>query len=91
MKPLKREPTLPGVILRDIINETEGLSQEKLARELGVSFQTVSQVVNGRRAVTADMAVRLARRFDMTPEFWLNMQNAVDLYRARVRFEKRAS
>lgn len=91
VKQRKREPSGPGVLLREIIEETEGLSQEKLAHELGVSFRTVSEIVNGHRGVTAEMAVRLARRFDMTPEFWMGMQSAVDLYRARVRLEKRAS
>jgi addiction module HigA family antidote len=82
MKQPKRAPTHPGVILRRIIEETDGLTQEKLARELGVSFQTVNLIVNGKRSVSADVALRLARRFEMTPQFWLNLQNAVDLYEA---------
>lgn len=82
MKPRKRTPTHPGVILRKIIEETAGLTQEKLARELGVSFQTINMIVNGKRAISAAVALRLGRRFDMTPQFWLNMQNAVDLYAA---------
>lgn len=77
-----RPPTHPGVILRKIVEETEGLTQEKLARDLGVAFQSVNLLINGKRAVTADMALRLAKRFEMTPQFWLNMQNAVDLWKA---------
>lgn len=87
MKRMMREPTKPGVILREIIEETEGLTQEKLAAQLGVSFVTVNQLVNGKRGLTADMAVRLAHRFDMTPQFWMNMQNAVDLYLAEAQFK----
>lgn len=90
MKPRNRAPTHPGVILRKIIDETDGLTQDKLAHEIGVSFQTINMIVNGRRAVTADVALRLARRFDLTPQFWLNMQNAVDLYLAREAMEGRA-
>lgn len=91
MKPRKRPPTHPGVILRKLINETEGLSQKTLARELGVSFQTVNMLVNARRSVSADIALRLAKRFDMSPQFWLNLQNAVGLHRAQEAMEARAS
>lgn len=82
MKARKRAPTHPGVILRKLIEETDGLTQDKLAQDLGVSFQTINLIVNGKRAVTAPVALRLAKRFDMTPQFWLNMQNAVDLHAA---------
>ena len=82
MKSRSRAPTHPGVILRKIIEETDGLTQDKLAHEIGVSFQTVNLIVNGKRAVTASVALRLAKRFDMTPQFWLNMLNAVDLHAA---------
>ncbi len=90
MKARKRAPTHPGVILRKIIEETEGLTQDKLAHEIGVSFQTINLIVNGKRSITADVALRLARRFDMTPQFWLNMQNAVDLHIASAAMEARA-
>jgi addiction module HigA family antidote len=82
MIPRNRPPTHPGTILRKIIDETEGLSQERLAHEIGVTFQTINAIVNGRRGVTADLALRLGKRFDMTPQFWLNMQNSVDLWKA---------
>lgn len=87
MKLRKRAPTHPGVVLRKIIEETEGLTQDKLAQELGVSFQTINLIVNGKRSLSADVALRLARRFDMTPQFWLNMQNAVDLHLAGIAME----
>lgn len=91
MKARKRAPTHPGVILRKIIEEADGLTQDKLAHEIGVSFQTINLIVNGKRSITADVALRLARRFDMTPQFWLNMQNAVDLHVASIAMEERAS
>lgn len=90
MKQRKRAPIHPGVILRKIIDETDGLTQDKLAHEIGVSFQTINLLVNGKRSVTADVALRLARRFDTTPQFWLNLQNAVDLHEAQKAMESRA-
>lgn len=81
MKSRSRTPTHPGVVLRKIIAEAE-LTQDRLAREIGVSFQTINLIVNGKRSISADVALRLAKRFDMTPQFWLNMQNAVDLHLA---------
>lgn len=90
MKARKRAPTHPGVILRKIIAEAEGLTQDKLAHEIGVSFQTINMIVNGKRSITADVALRLARRFDMTPQFWLNMQNAVDLHAASLALDAHA-
>ena len=84
MKARKRAPTHPGVLLRKLIDESEGLTQDKLAHELGVSFQTINLIVNGKRAITASVALRLAQRFELSPQLWLNMQNAVDLHRASI-------
>ncbi|MBX7117298.1 MAG: HigA family addiction module antidote protein [Myxococcaceae bacterium] len=67
----------------------KGLTQDRLAHVIGVSFQTINLIVNGKRAVTADVALRLARYFKMTPQFWLNMQNAVDLHQAAAALESR--
>lgn len=91
MKARRRAPTHPGKILRKIIAETEGLTQDKLAHELGVSFQTVNLIVNAKRSITADVALRLGRRFEMTPRFWLNMQNAVDLHLAAIAMDSETS
>ena len=60
-----------------------GLTQGELASRLGVSRRTVNQLVNDRRTVTAAMALRLGRLSNTTPEFWLNLQQAVDLWEAR--------
>jgi antitoxin HigA-1 len=76
----ERRPTHPGEILREDILPAAGLTQTELARQLGISRRSVSQIVHERRPVTADMAHRLARVFDNTPEFWLNLQQAVDVW-----------
>jgi addiction module HigA family antidote len=55
------------------------MSANRLALELGVPATRISEVVNGRRGVTADTALRLARYFNTTPKFWLNMQASFDL------------
>lgn len=75
-------PTHPGELLRDEIMPAIGLTQEKLAALLGVSRRTVNEIVTERRGVSADMAHRLARLFNTTPEFWLGLQQDVDLWRA---------
>jgi len=59
------------------------LTQKELAERIGVSYPRVNELVHGKRGVTPDTALRLARFFGTTPEFWLNLQQAYDLYRAR--------
>jgi addiction module HigA family antidote len=76
----KRRPTHPGAILREDILPETGLTQAQLADLLNVSRRTVSEIVNERRPVTTDVAHRLARVFDTTPEFWLRLQQAVDIW-----------
>lgn len=78
-------PTHPGAILREDILPATGLTQGDLAERLGVSRRTINEIVQERRPVTTDMACRLAVAFGNSPEFWLNMQQAVDLYEARER------
>ncbi|MDX2042150.1 MAG: HigA family addiction module antitoxin [Acidobacteriota bacterium] len=76
----KRRPTHPGELLRaEILPEAE-LSQAELAAWLGVSRRSVSDLLNERRSVTPDMAHRLARVFKTSPEFWMNLQQAVDIW-----------
>ena len=74
----------PGDFLREKVMSGE-LTQEELADALGVSRVSVNQLVNNRRSVTAEMALRLGRAFDTSPEFWLRLQQAVDLEQARRR------
>ena len=75
-------PTHPGELLRDEIMPAAGLTQERLAELLGVSRRTVHEIVTEKRSLSADMAHRIARLFDTTPDFWLGLQQDVDLWRA---------
>jgi addiction module HigA family antidote len=65
-----------------------GLTVTSLASELGVSRQTVNELLNGRRALSTVMALRLSTLFGNTPEFWLNAQREVDLWTARKSHER---
>ena len=76
----KRRPTHPGELLREETLPAVGLSQAELADRLGVSRRTVNDLVHERRSVNPDLAHRLARVFDTTPEFWLRLQEAVDVW-----------
>ena len=78
----RRRPTHPGAMLREDFLPDYNLSVIKLAESLGVSRQSVNEVLRERRAVSPAMALRLARLFGNTPEFWLNAQRAVDLWDA---------
>lgn len=75
-------PTHPGEMLREDFLPDYGLSVTGLAKALGVSRQSVNELLRERRAVSPAMALRLARLFGNTPEFWLNAQRAVDLWDA---------
>ena len=72
-------PVHPGEILREDLMRPMRLSINRLARDLRVPVNRVSEIVNGRRGITADTALRLARYFGSTAEFWLNLQAAYDL------------
>jgi addiction module HigA family antidote len=84
--PNKRErsirPTHPGEMLREDFLPDFGLTAAGFARALGVSRQTVNELLRERRALSPAMALRLARLFGNAPEFWLNAQRAVDLWEA---------
>lgn len=67
----KRRPTHPGELLREETLPAAGISQSNLADRLGVSRRTVSELIRERRSVNPDLAHRLARLFNTTPEFWL--------------------
>lgn len=72
-------PVHPGEILREDLMKPLGLSVNGLARELKVPATRISEIVNGRRALNADTALRLSRYLGSTPEFWINLQGAYDL------------
>jgi len=78
----KLPPTHPGELLRDEIMPAAGLSQERLATLLGVSRRVVHEIVTEKRSLSADLAHRLARLFETTPDFWLGLQQDVDLWKA---------
>src|SRR3990172_3246353 len=78
----KIRPTHPGEMLREDFLSDYGLTATSLAEALGVSRQTVNELLRGRRAVSPAMALRLSRLFGNSPEFWLNAQRAVDLWNA---------
>jgi addiction module HigA family antidote len=77
--PRRLPPVHPGEILREDLMKPLGLSINRVARDLRVPVTRVSEIVNGRRSITADTALRLGRYFGSTPEFWLNLQTAHDL------------
>jgi len=79
---LQRRPIHPGEILREDFMPDYDLSVSGLASALGVSRQSVNELVRERRAVSSEMALRLAKLFGNSPEFWLNAQRAVDLWDA---------
>ena len=76
----KRRPTHPGEILREDVLPSLGVTQGDFAKRLGVSRLTVSELLREKRSVSPDMALRLARLLNTSPESWLNMQQAVDLW-----------
>jgi len=71
----------PGVILREEFLEPMGISQTRLARDIDVSYLRINEICTGKRGITTDTAIRLARYFDTTPEFWLNAERYYDLQR----------
>jgi addiction module HigA family antidote len=78
----RRRPTHPGAILREDILPAAELTQTVLAQLIGVSRRAVNEICQERRGISTDMAHRLARVFGNSPEFWLRMQQAVDLWDA---------
>lgn len=79
----QRRPSTPGAILRAHYLEPRDISIKAFADAVGVSRKHMSQVVNGRMRLEASLAARIAVVLDTTPQFWLNLQNAVDLHDAR--------
>ncbi len=77
------EPIPPGEILLEEFLRPLGISQNRLARDLDVNVARVSEIVKGKRSITADTALRLAKYFSTTPELWLNLQRDYDLRIAR--------
>ena len=80
--PTHLPPTHPGEMLREEFLVPLGITQSAFALQLGVSFPRLNEVINGRRAVTPDTALRLARVTGMSADFWLGLQQDWDLWHA---------
>jgi antitoxin HigA-1 len=74
-----RDPVHPGVVLKADLLEPLGMSVNKLATQLHVPANRLSQIISGKRGISPDTSLRLARYFGFTPEYWLNMQAQYDL------------
>ena len=85
------QPTHPGEILRDDFMADFELTATSMAAALGVSRQTINELLRERRAVTPVMALKLSRLFGNSPEFWLNAQHAWDQWDAEQRFRNEIS
>ena len=88
MMKIRREPTSPGEILREEFLKPMSMTQAELAEHIRCDVKVINRIVNGRTSVTADMAICLAAAFRMSPEFWLNAQQAVDIFRASRKMKK---
>ena len=75
-----RRPTHPGELLREETLPATGLTQSELAYRLGVSRRSLNDLIHERRSVNPDLAHRLARVFETSPEFWLRLQEAVNVW-----------
>jgi antitoxin HigA-1 len=76
-----RPSTHPGIILKEEFATPLNLTQAKLAKDLNVGIKTLSELYNEKRGITPLMALKLSEYFGTTPQFWMNLQNAYDLYR----------
>jgi addiction module HigA family antidote len=78
-----KNPPHPGKILKQECLEPLGLSITEAALKLGISRTTLSEIINGKSGISSLMALKLAKAFNTTPEFWINMQSHYDLAQAR--------
>jgi addiction module HigA family antidote len=85
---LKRNPTHPGEILREDFLSPLGLTQTELAKALKTSFRTINEILNEKRSISPDMALRLSRYFGTSPDVWIGLQADYDLYWARMKSQK---
>jgi antitoxin HigA-1 len=78
-----RAPTHPGEMLLEEFLVPMGLTQRELAQSIDVPYQRINEIINGRRGITPSTALRLAKFFGMSPDFWMNLQQQWDLYHAQ--------
>jgi len=81
MYTLERSPTHPGEILKEEFLVPLEITQSHLAKALGTSFRAVNELVNEKRGMTVEMALRLSKYFKTSPQLWLNLQNDYDLFK----------
>ena len=84
---IEREPTAPGEILQTEFLTPLSLTQKQFADHIGCDVKVINRIVNRRTSVGADMAVRLSSALSTSPQFWLNAQQAVDIYYAEKRLK----
>ena len=78
----KKRPTHPGEFIKEEILKELSMTQEQLAKEIGVSRKTINQLVNEKRGISVDIALQIGRFTNTSPEMWLNLQAAVDIWDA---------
>lgn len=87
----QHNPPHPGEVLWGLDMQPAGLTLTAVAARLGVDRKTLSRIINGHANVTAEMAIRLGKVFNTTPELWLNMQRSYDLWHAKQRMKREAT
>jgi len=86
--PTNREPTHPGEMLLEEFLKPMGITQKELSKAIHVPYQRINEIVNGKRGITPSTALRLAKFFGISADFWLNLQLRWNLYRARQKESK---
>lgn len=76
----ERKPFTPGEILLEEFMQPFGLTQDELAKRIHVTRRRINEIIKGKRSITPDTALRLAKLFNMTPDYWLNLQTKIDLW-----------
>ena len=82
MQKMKRQPVHPGKVLKEDYLEPLSLTIKEMAAILKISRKTLSKIVNMKGSITPDMALRLSRAFNTTPDLWMNLQKNYDLWQA---------
>ena len=85
---LKRTPIHPGEVLKEDFLSPLGITQVELAKALKTSFRTINEILNEKRSISPDMALRLSRYFGTTPDVWIGLQADHDLYWAKMKSKK---
>ena len=86
---IERRPTTPGEILQEEFLTPLGLTQKRFADHIDCDIKVINRIVNSKTSIGAEMAVKLASALNTTPQFWLNAQQAVDIYSAEKKLKRR--